>query len=122
MMKMIIDQGLPRGAAALMREAGYDAIHVGETGMAMASDREILKRASDEKWTVVTLDGDFHALLAQSQASSPSVVRIRIEGLRRYELARLLQLIIPDLEDDLKAGAVVTVQPGRLRVRRLPLA
>ncbi len=121
MTSLLIDQGLPRGAAALMREAGYDAVHVGEAGMALASDREILLRARDERQTIVTLDGDFHALLAQSQALLPSVIRIRIEGLKRYECARLLELILPALEDDLDAGAVVTVQPGRVRVRRLPL-
>ena len=121
MTKLIIDQGMPRTTAALMREAGYDTIHVGEVGMALASDREILRRAQDEDRVVVTLDGDFHAILTLSRASLPSVIRVRIEGLRGEELARLLLLAIPGLEHDLEAGAVVTVQPRRLRVRRLPL-
>ncbi len=121
MISVVIDQGLPRSAAAVLREAGYDAVHVGEVSMSLASDREILRKAQVENRVVVTLDGDFHALLALSTASSPSVIRIRIEGLRGEELARLLLLTIPRIESDLESGAVVTIQHGRLRVRRLPI-
>jgi predicted nuclease of predicted toxin-antitoxin system len=121
MIKLLLDQGLPRTAAALMREAGYDAIHVGDAGMAEASDEDILQAARNESRIVVTLDADFHALLALSGAASPSVIRIRIEGLRGEALAQLLLSAIRKCGGDLEAGAVVTIQERRLRIRRLPL-
>jgi predicted nuclease of predicted toxin-antitoxin system len=45
-------------------------------------DADILAYGRQELRVVVTLDADFHTLLALSGARSPSVVRIRIEGLR----------------------------------------
>ena len=79
-MRLLLDQGLPRSAAGLLRNSGIDAIHVGEIGMAAAKDAEILQYASNEDRAVVTLDADFHALLALSSASQPSVIRGRLEG------------------------------------------
>ena len=70
-MKLLLDQGLPRSAAMLLREGGIDTLHVGEIGLAAATDNEILQRGRQEERVVVTLDADFHALLAFSKAASP---------------------------------------------------
>jgi len=120
-MKLLLDQGLPRSAALLLRTEELDAIHVGEIGMAAATDDEILVRGRQEQRTVVTLDADFHALLALSAALSPSVIRIRIEGLRSEGVTALLQKVLEEFSEELDLGAVVTVQETRMRVRRLPL-
>lgn len=120
-MKLLLDQGLPRSAAALMRSQGVDTVHVGEIGMATAADADILTLGRQEQRVVVTLDADFHSLLALSAAVSPSVIRIRIEGLRGDGLAALLQKVFEEFGEDLELGAVVTVQMARMRVRRLPL-
>ena len=121
-MKLLLDQGLPRSAAALLRMQGVDTIHVGEINMATATDVDILAQGYQTQRVVVTLDADFHALLALSEALSPSVVRIRIEGLRGESLAALLEKVLEEFSEELELGAVVTVQETRMRVRRLPLS
>lgn len=78
-MKLLLDQGLTLSAAALLRDAGIDTIHVRDIGMPETEDAEIIQRARDEKRAVATLDADFHPLLALDEAISPSVIRIRIE-------------------------------------------
>ena len=121
-MKLLLDQGTPRSAAALLCRAGFDAVHTGDIGLATAGDEEILQRAAVEDRVVVTLDADFHALLALSAATRPSVIRVRIEGLRAEEFASLLPRVIEQCRSDLENGAMVSVQEGRIRVRRLPMA
>lgn len=120
-MKLLLDQGMPRTAAALLRQAGLDAIHVGEIGLATAEDKAILERGRIDGRTVATLDADFHTLLALLGASAPSVIRLRIEGLRGEATATLLQTLVTQFDEDLEQGAAITVQEGRVRVRRLPL-
>ncbi|MFA6472096.1 MAG: DUF5615 family PIN-like protein [Candidatus Latescibacterota bacterium] len=120
-MKLLLDQGLPRSAAALLRETGIDTVHVGEIGYSTASDSAVLQKARDEGRIVVTLDADFHTLLALSGTTSPSVIRIRMEGLRGKEAAGLIRAVLMQCGDDLNHGALVTVQPQRTRIRRLPL-
>ena len=41
-MRLVLDQGVSRDAAALLRSLGYDCTHVGEIGMSQAADEEIL--------------------------------------------------------------------------------
>ncbi|MCC5601530.1 DUF5615 family PIN-like protein [Nostoc favosum] len=63
-MKLLPRQGLPLSAAALLRDAGIDTIHLGEIGMSEAEDTEIIQKAREERCVVATLDADFHTLLA----------------------------------------------------------
>ena len=121
-MKLLLDQGTPRSAATILCRAGFDAVHTGEIGLAEAEDSEIIRRASDEDRIIVTLDADFHTHLASAQALKPSVIRIRIEGLRAAEFSGLLQNVLTQCTDDLKAGAMISVTTSQIRVRRLPVA
>ena len=76
MKRLLLDQGVPRDAAFILRSLGWDVIHVGEIGLAAAEDRQIIARAVEEGRVCVTLDLDFHALLALSGAERPSVIRV----------------------------------------------
>ena len=69
----------------------------------------------------MTLDADFHTLIALSGDIVPSAIRIRIEGLAGPEAARVIFAVVEARGDALAEGALVTVQRGRLRVRRLPI-
>ncbi len=48
MMRIVLDQGLPRGTASHLRREGWDVVHVGEIGMNRATDQEILDYARRE--------------------------------------------------------------------------
>ncbi len=105
-----------------LRANGFDVVHTGEVGMATATDEELVAYAYRDGRTVITLDADFHALVALSNATSPSVVRVRIEGLRGGDLALLVERVLALCLDDLRKGAMITVSESRVRVRLLPLA
>lgn len=120
-MKLLLDQGLPRSASDLLCEAGFDKVHVGDIGLASAEDTEILQKAKEDERVVITLDADFHTLLALTEAIYPSVIRIRIERLRAQALTDLLMTVLDECRQELEEGAAVTIEPTRIRVRRLPL-
>jgi predicted nuclease of predicted toxin-antitoxin system len=119
--RLLLDQGLPRSTPGLLIQAGWDVTHVADIGMSRADDIAILQRARAEQRVCVTLDADFHAMLATSGERGPSVIRVRKEGLDAGALAELLQAVWGDIEDALTAGAMVTVTDRAIRVRRLPI-
>lgn len=122
MIRALLDQGLPRSAAGLLREAGWDVRHAAEIGLSRASDARILEVARADNRVVITLDADFHRLLALSGETSPSVVRVREEGLTSRPLAKLLMDAVARAEPALAGGALVTVTSRAVRIRALPIS
>lgn len=120
-MNLLLDQGLPRSAALLLSNAGVPSIHVADLAMHAAGDGQLLQYARERNLAIVTLDADFHAMLARSGERKPSVIRIRVEGLKGAALADLLLRALPVCLEDLRAGCVVTLTRDDARVRRLPL-
>jgi predicted nuclease of predicted toxin-antitoxin system len=120
-MKLLLDQGLPRSTILHLSNAGIESAHVGNLGFAAASDAKILALAYQNGEIVATLDADFHTLLTLSGVTGPSVIRIRIQGLRGEELASLLVTVLKVCKDDLNKGAIVSVTESGFRIRQLPL-
>jgi len=119
--KLLLDQGLPRGAVAILQQLGVDTVHTGQIGMATATDEAIVSWARQDGRVIVTLDADFHTLLVLSGAISPSVIRIRVEGLRAERLAELVHQVMTVCAADLQQPTLITVDSRRIRVRTLPL-
>jgi predicted nuclease of predicted toxin-antitoxin system len=119
--KLIIDMNLsPRWVDAL-RTAGHEAVHWSVVGAWTASDREIMQFARDNDFVVLTHDLDFGDVLAATGGAKPSVVQIRASGVG---VGRIGAQVIGGLAlcaDELVAGALVTIDATRTRVRLLPL-
>jgi predicted nuclease of predicted toxin-antitoxin system len=77
MKRIVLDQGVPATAVAILREKGWDAVHVREIQMHEATDTEILAYAAGESRVVITLDRDFPQILALTAAVRPSIVLVR---------------------------------------------
>lgn len=120
-MKLFIDQDLSAGAAEILRSRGLDGVHAREVGLSKADDVAIMEWCRAEGRVVVTADADFHAHLALSASRDPSVIRIRVEGLRDSALADLIMRAVDALRADLASGCAASITRTSIRVHLLPL-
>lgn len=104
-----------------LKRRRLDVIHTIDVGMERATDSEIIDYARTNNLCCVTLDADFHSIIAVANEHSPSVIRIRQEGLKGEDVASLLQRIYPDIKSGLEGGALVTVTEKSVRIRQLPI-
>ena len=120
-MRFLLDQNVSARAAELLRERGHQTVHAREVNLSTAEDETILEWCRAEGRVVVTMDADFHALLALTNAIAPSVIRIRIESLPDDRLVALIEQVTTTLAESLERGAAVTIKETSIRVHLLPL-
>ena len=120
-MKVVIDMNLSPAWVSPVERAGHTATHWSAVGSPNAADRKILGWARQNDYVVFTHDLDFGAILAATDANSPSVVQIRTQDPTPILCAELLLDILGRYAQELSAGALISVDEDRARVRLLPL-
>ena len=113
-MKVLLDTCVWGGVCEELRAEGHDVIWAGEWPEDPGDD-EILERAYRDRRVLVTLDKDFGELAIVR--GMPHAGIIRLVNLGTSQQAAICLRVIKLHEDDLKAGAIITAESKRLRVR-----
>ena len=120
-MKLLVDMNLsPRWVASLVN-AGWQARHWSEVGKANASDLQVLAYAAANDYVVLTHDLDFGAILAITHGKKPSVVQIRSVDISPQSASAQTIVALRHVQAELEAGALLTIEADRTRLRILPL-
>jgi len=106
---------------ACLESAGHSAVHWSSIGSPSALDTEIMAWARENGYVVFTNDLDYGALLFATAAASPSVIQIRSEDVRPASAEHAVLFALEAAAEDLAIGALVTIDPRRLRISTLPL-
>jgi predicted nuclease of predicted toxin-antitoxin system len=120
-MKILIDMNLPPRWAKIFAAEGWEALHWSQVGAPTASDQEIMAWARKNGYIVFTHDLDFSALLAATHGEGPSVIQVRTQNILPEAIGDLVIYSLKQFRDELEKGAIITLDPGRARVRILPL-
>ncbi|MBS1820376.1 MAG: DUF5615 family PIN-like protein [Acidobacteria bacterium] len=120
-MRLLVDMNLSPRWIEFFHSSEFESVHWSSVGAANATDAEIMSYAHDHNFIVLTHDLDFSAMLAANHGDRPSVVQIRAEDLRPESIGKPVLAALRQMESELEAGALVTVDPKRTRIRILPL-
>jgi len=120
-MKLLVDMNLSPRWIGLLHNAGWEAEHWSAVGKVNAPDSEVMAYAAQHDYVVLTHDLDFSAILAATHGEKPSVVQIRTEDVSPQVIGSQVTAALRYMEPELHAGALVTIDRRRTRVRLLPL-
>ena len=105
----------------VLRALGHDVMRVNEVMPATSTDEAIVLKALDDERVVLTQDLRFSAILARGGQRAPSLISLRLLSSRIEFVNAILERVLPLVERDVAAGAIVTVEDSRIRTRRLPI-
>lgn len=80
-----------------------------------------MRYAGTHGYVVLTHDLDFSAILAATGGGGPSVVQIRAEDVGIAAIGLQVVAALRQMAAELEAGALLTIEPDRMRIRLLPL-
>lgn len=122
-MRFLIDNAISPLVSRALLDAGHDSVHARDLGIQADPDDRVFARAVAESRILVSADTDFAALLAVRASKEPSVILFRHGAEHRPALqVQILLANLDALAEDLTNGALVTIEPSRIRIRRLPIA
>lgn len=113
-MKVLLDSCVSAIAADEVRQAGHDVVWAGDWS-SDPGDEEIFRIAVTESRVMVTIDKDFGEL-----AIIRGIVHvglIRLVGFRAGAQGAAVTSLLNTYQSELSAGAILTAEPWRVRIR-----
>lgn len=122
-MRIAADAHISPRTVQFLNGLGHNAIHVDDIMPAGASDHEIIDWTVSNGRVVLTHDLDFSEIVALSRMSQPSVIQLRLSDSQVDNANRVLDLVLPQLEESVANGIIASVNDNaRIRIRQLPVA
>lgn len=121
MIKIIIDMNLPPSLVSILENEGWEVLHWSAIGDPGATDSEIMRYAMKGGYIVLTHDLDFGAILAATGWKTPSVIQIRTQDVFPEAIGKMVIATIHQFSDEIKKGALISVDESRSRARILPI-
>lgn len=115
-MRVLLDSSVAGSAAAALTAAGHEVERVADW-IRDPGDEAILASAHSAGQVVITFDKDFGELAVVR--GHPHAGIVRLAGFRAGEQGAAAVATLAKYESQLAAGAIVTADPGRTRVRPL---
>ena len=120
-MKILIDMNLTPAWVEFFSANQIESVHWSSVGNPRAVDPEIMDFARANAFVVFTHDLDFGNILAVTHARGPSVIQARVEDPVPDTIGKAVVGAIIEHAAQLDRGALVTLDPERLRTRILPI-
>ena len=116
MTRFLVDECTGPAVARWLRSLSHEVYSVFEEARGL-SDDEILRKAIDEQWTLITNDSDFGDKVYRDQAAHCGVVFLRLQDERTASKIAALQGLLEGFADRLP-GAFVFVTESHVRFAR----
>ncbi len=110
-MKFIIDENAGPSVAKWLSDKGFEVFSVYDISPGI-SDEEILRKAFDENYIVITSDKDFGELVFKNSLPHKGIILLRLQYETSSNKIKLLNSLLEQLSPQLPGHFVVATEGG----------
>ncbi len=112
-----IDENLPDELAAMLVEAGHDAVSVYDQHLEGEPDNVVSKVCREEKRAVVTLDVGFANVQNYPPAQYAGIIVLRVRSQDKINILNTFHKALPLLESEPLIGKLWILDENKVRIR-----
>ncbi|MCR9295750.1 MAG: DUF5615 family PIN-like protein [bacterium] len=116
-MRFKIDENLPIEVAGVLRDAGHDAMTIGDQRMSGEPDPRVAAVCRDEDRAILTLDLDFSDIRTYPPSDYPGIIVLRPSTQSKSDVLALVGQLLLLLNAERLIGNLWILQRGGLRIR-----
>jgi predicted nuclease of predicted toxin-antitoxin system len=117
MLKFKVDENLPVEVAALLIEAGHDALTVPQQNMGGQADPRLATVCQVENRAILTLDLDFADIRAYAPQNYAGIIVLRLSRLDKHRVLTSVKRLIAVFDREPLAGRLWIVDESSVRIR-----
>lgn len=118
-MRFLIDENLPLGIAEFLASLNHDVLDVAVSPLRGASDKVLWSKAAEEKRIIVTRDLDYPII--GFKPAPYGVILIRVPSdFRSDQITRIFKESFKKTTFEEIKNKVAVIEPGKIRISRLP--
>ena len=117
-MRFLADESCDFAVVYALRKAKHDVLAVAEF-TPRAADSDVIRLATKEERILLTEDKDFGQLVYASRQKAIGVIFLRFPVSARDIMAKDVVMLVEKQKDKL-FGSFIVVQPGKIRISRMP--
>ena len=118
MMRLKVDEDLPRVAVEMLRDRGYEVLSVVEQGMAGLKDPDLWQAVQAEQRFLVTADKGFADIRFHAPGTHAGVLLLRPDQDGVRPVIELLRRVLASYDLAALGEAVTVATPRGVRIRR----
>jgi predicted nuclease of predicted toxin-antitoxin system len=117
-MRFLADESCDFAVVYALRKANHDVLAVAEI-TPRAADSDVIRLAKKQKRILLTEDKDFGQLVYAAGQKALGVIFLRFPVSARDVIANDMVMLVEEQKEKL-FGSFVVVQPGKIRISRMP--
>ena len=119
LMKILADMPISPKTVQFLKDMGIESCYVIDFNMERASDKEIIRFAKKNGYTILTEDLDFGTILAHTKEIEPGIIILRVGNISTEQINKLLKNALPAIIKE--KNCIIIIEKNKIRIRRLPI-